>query len=289
MFGYVKAYKPYMRIYEYEIYRSVYCSVCKRLSREYGFVTRLPLSYDIAFLGLMELSLKESRIKVCKERCPLHPIRKTVCLRSDKDLDLTCAASVMLTYHKLRDDMADKGVLKKAAAMALLPFFKKANRQAEKRYPDLSDKISSAMKQQSEIERRKSDSLDEAAHPTALMMQAVFSELAADDEQREKLGRFGYLLGRFVYICDALDDLDDDLRTGGYDPLIEKFCKNGFDSEVKKQITAFCRDSIMLTLGALSEVYVDLHPMRYKDITDNIIYLGLKASFKRVSSGRKES
>lgn len=278
-----------MRMYEYEIYRGVYCSVCKRLSREYGFVTRLPLSYDIAFLGLMELSVKESRIKVCRERCPLHPINKTVCLKCDDDLELTCAASVMLTYHKLRDDMADKGFLKKAAALALLPFFSKANKKAEKKYPALSKKIAKAMKEQTAIETRREESLDIAAHPTGLMMQAVFSELSCDCALRADLGRFGYLLGRFVYICDALDDLEDDLKGGGYDPLIEMFCKNGCDSEVKKQIKACCRDSIMLTLGALSEAYVALGQLKYKDITDNIIYLGLKASFKRVSSGRKES
>ena len=288
MFGYVKAFKPYMRMYEYEAYRGVYCGVCKELSKQYGFVTRLPLSYDIAFLGLMELSLRDKRIKTCRKCCPLHPINKTVCLTSNEGLELTCAASVILTYHKLRDDMSDKGALKKIAAMALLPFFRRANRKASKLYPELSKRVSKAMKEQTEIEKLRTDSIDRAAHPTGEMMSAVFSELSDRPAVKTELERFGYLLGRFVYICDAIDDLEDDLKAGGYNTLTERFCKNGYDNEVGKQIVSYCTDSIMLTLGSLAESYVKLQPLRYKDITDNIIYLGLKSSYKAAVPKRKD-
>lgn len=52
MFGYVRPFKPYMRMFEYDIYKAVYCGLCKDMGRRYGFVTRFTLSYDFAFLSL---------------------------------------------------------------------------------------------------------------------------------------------------------------------------------------------------------------------------------------------
>ena len=41
MFGYVRPFKPYMRMFEYDIYKAVYCGLCKDMGRRYGFVTPL--------------------------------------------------------------------------------------------------------------------------------------------------------------------------------------------------------------------------------------------------------
>ena len=82
MFGYVKPFKPHMRICEYETYKAVYCGLCKILGREYGFVSRMTLSSDFAFLGLMALALNDSPAVVEPQRCIAHPWRKTPCLRS---------------------------------------------------------------------------------------------------------------------------------------------------------------------------------------------------------------
>ena len=41
MFGYIRPYKPYMRHYEYEIYRSYYCGLCKDMGKRYGQIFRL--------------------------------------------------------------------------------------------------------------------------------------------------------------------------------------------------------------------------------------------------------
>ncbi len=289
MFGYVKAFKPYMRMFEYEAYRGVYCSVCKGLSEKYGFMTRLTLSYDSAFLGLWELSMTDTQIKTCKKRCPLHPIRKTVCLCTDKGLELTCSASVMLTYHKLSDDLSDKGFGKKLAAAALLPFFSKARKKARSLYPDMDKKLAAAMREQRRIEKERCASIDRAAHPTGAMMSAVFSPLGSSKEQKALLSRFGYLLGRFVYFCDALDDLEDDMNSGSYNPLCVMFY-NGCDKKTAvKKAEKYCADSVKLTLGELAEVYTGLQPVKHKDIIDNVIYLGLKDSFAGITGKDRQN
>ena len=52
MFGYVTAYKPELKIKDYEAYKGVYCTLCKEMGKEYGLLSRFLLSYDGAFYVL---------------------------------------------------------------------------------------------------------------------------------------------------------------------------------------------------------------------------------------------
>ena len=195
----------------------------------------------------------------------------------------------MLTYHKLRDDLSDKGFGKKLIAAVLLPFFSSARKKAGRLYPDMDKKLAKAMKEQGRIEKERTASIDKAAHPTGAMMSAVFSPLGRDREQRELLSRFGYLLGRYVYLCDALDDLEGDVKSGSYNPLCVMFYNDNDNGTARKKAKKYCTDSVMLTLGDLAEVYTKLQPVKHKDIIDNVIYLGLKNSFSEVTGKERHN
>jgi hypothetical protein len=187
---------------------------------------------------------------------------------------------VLLTYHKLKDDIADKGLKKKALAALLLPFFKKPYKKLCKRYRTLSGEIESAMKLQREVEKDKSAGIDAACEPTALMMKAVFERLGRDEREKALLARFGYCLGRYVYITDALDDLRRDVREGGYNPLKIYAESHGIEldgeGKLPAELTDFCTATVNMSLGQLADCYVALDPHRFRDILDNIVYLGLK-------------
>ncbi len=286
VFGYIRAYKPYMRMYEYEIYKSVYCGICKDMDRRFGFVTRFTLSYDAAFLALMDMSVREKKLAVKNERCIAHPWKKSMCAVCGSDLSYASTVSVLLTYHKLKDDIADKGFKKKLLACCLLPFFRKPYKKACKKYGDLSDKISEAMKLQVSVEKDKSAGIDAACEPTALMMQAVFSELGKNKREKAILARFGYCLGRFIYVTDALDDLKKDIAEGGYNPLIIYMNNYGIDwdgqGKFPKQLRDFCDVTVNMSLGQLADCYVALRLKRFREILDNIVYLGLKYTYDSV-------
>ena len=53
MFGYVKVFRPELKVCEYEQYKGVYCSLCQTLGKRYGFASRMTLSYDFTFLALL--------------------------------------------------------------------------------------------------------------------------------------------------------------------------------------------------------------------------------------------
>ncbi len=286
MFGYIRAYKPYMRMYEYEIYRSVYCGICKDMDRRFGFMTRMTLSYDAAFLALADLSVHKKKLTVRNERCIAHPWKKSMCAACSGDVGYASSVSVLLTYHKLKDDIADKGLKKKLAAMALLPFFKKAYKKACVKYKDLSEKISDAMKLQIQVENDKNAGIDQACEPTALMMQAVFGGIGKSKREKAILARFGYCLGRFIYITDALDDLKKDIAQGCYNPLIIYMQSHGIDwngeGKFPEQLIGLCDATVNMSLGQLADCYVALRLKRFRDILDNIVYLGLKYTYNSV-------
>ncbi len=289
MFGYVRPFKPYMRVYEYDIYKAVYCGLCKDMGRRYGFFTRFTLSYDLTFLALMDMAVKGDKLCAQPQRCIAHPLRKKLCATCKNDLGYSSAAAIILIYHKLKDDISDKGFSGKLAALAALPFFKGAYKKAAAGYPELAPQIEKAMQLQRELERDKTPGIDRACEPTALMMMAVFGGLSAEQEEKRQLERFGYLLGRFIYITDALDDLNDDYRSGSYNPLLRAYgLEKGerIPREKLRAIRQFSNVSVNLTLGELSEVYVRLELKGFKDILDNIIYLGLKNVYTAVRTGK---
>lgn len=288
MFGYVRAFKPHLRICEFDTYKSVYCGLCKELGKSFGFVSRLTLSYDFTFLALFSMALNNKNITFEKQRCIAHPLKKTPCAICTDGLAFPASAAVLAIYHKLKDDKADKGLKKKIVASFLLPFTKKAYKKAKREYPELSETIEKAMQEQTLLEKEKCKSIDKASEPTAKIMQAIFSEITSDEKEKMLNARFGYLLGRYVYYCDALDDLQDDFEKKNYNPLLLQQEVNELSDTEIEYYHNLASDTVNFTLGELANTYVLLDIKRYKPILDNIIYLGLKNTFQLILKGENK-
>ena len=59
MTGYIKAFKPELKIKDYELYKGVYCSECRVLGNLYTPIARMLLSYDFTFLSIVRLAIRE--------------------------------------------------------------------------------------------------------------------------------------------------------------------------------------------------------------------------------------
>ena len=278
MFGYVKPFKPNLRMCEYDTYQAVYCGLCKVLGKKYGFAARMTLNYDFAFLGMLEFALSDMSFKSENQICIAHPLKKTPCLVCDSgELDFTAASSCILIYNKLRDDISDSRFLKKLAARFMLLFTSHAYRTAAKKYPQLAEYVKIQTEAQSALEKNGCTSIDKASEPSASILAEMMSYISDDNSQKALLKRFGYLLGRYIYIADAFDDIEKDFRSGSFNPLaVGNHIINDLDM---KSILKKTEDSVNFTLGALADVYVQLDIKRFKPILDNIIYMGLKNSF----------
>lgn len=287
MFGYVRIFKPQMRVCEYDTYKAFYCGLCKKIKKEYGFTATLTLSYDFAFLSLMNSAVNDYCASAHKCRCIAHPIKKTICVSCDDGLGYPAAAAEILIYHKLRDDVADKGFFKKLAARVMLLFLKKGYKKARALYPELAECIELQMQEQKRVENIKDCKIDLAAEPSAKMMEAIADNITENESEKRILRRFGYFLGRYIYICDAYDDLSDDIKKNNFNPIINEFSLTHHPDKTElEKIKEYVIQSVNLTLGELANCYTLLTLKRYKPILDNIIYLGLKNSLTSITENK---
>ena len=86
-----------------------------------------------------------------------------------------------------------------------------------------------------------------------------------NSQTREILYRFGYLLGRYVYFADALDDMEKDAKTGSFNPFLNKYPNE------KEKIPEYAKEVINLTISQLASAYELLEIHNFKPILDKVI------------------
>jgi hypothetical protein len=265
MLGYVMAYKPELRMREYEAYRAYYCGVCKAVADRFGQVPRFALSYDFAFLALLLSSLSEEQEPVEFEHCIIHPVKKLPIVRESEAINYAADMMVLLVYFNMLDDKKDEHPVRGSIGSAAL---RGAAKKLILKYPDVADVIKTELTRLAALEEEKSGSIDFTGDSFAGIMAGVF----ASDAVRERVGEnssrvlseLGRNLGRWIYLADALDDLEKDKKSGSYNPFIYR--EGGTDG---------AEDVLYACLTALARSYELLDIKKHKGILDNIIYMGL--------------
>lgn len=280
MLGYVKAFKPEMKIKDYELYRGVYCSLCRALGRNYSPIAQLFLSYDFAFAAVLRLAVIQECFSFAIKRCPYNLAKKCMICSEKSELDLCSHAVIITVYYKILDNLHDKGFRSKLIAALIYPVVWLMHKKAARLAPEIEKAIAESMKIQSETEKKENVGIDEAAHPSADALGKVIS-LGFDGETGEKLCSLGYMVGRFVYILDAADDLESDIKSGSFNPFKAEFgdikdekCRNAF---VKK-----ADEMLNLTHSMALDVLDEIEKNRFEDILENIVFDGLDHSRKTV-------
>ena len=64
MFGYIRPVTAELKVKEYELYRAVYCGLCRSLGKCTGCASKLTLNYDFVFLHHIFLSVKVDRSRL---------------------------------------------------------------------------------------------------------------------------------------------------------------------------------------------------------------------------------
>lgn len=272
MFGFVKACKPELKIKEFEIYKAVYCSLCKKLGKSYGILSRFTLSYDFTFLALLNMSLSDGCDGFHQKRCAFNPLKRCNYCNDDAALEMPAAAAMIMLYYKILDNIADERGFKKLGFYFLRPIFSHAHKKAAKQFPQIETAVSEYIAAQNHLEAAGCTSIDEAADPTAMVMEEILALCSEDETQKRVLSRLGYCLGRYIYLLDAAVDLPSDIKSGGYNVL-----KNVASAEVKDRITK----QLYFCVNEAAKAFELLDIRKYKTILGNIIYLGLEETFMK--------
>ena len=219
MFGYVTPDKPNLTLRDFALYRSVYCGICCSLKKNYGQISRLATTYDAVFLSLLLHNYLDSDYDIRKQRCILHPIKKRTIAQTNAIDDVVCAFNLLLMYHKIGDDVQDEHKFRSKAARTA---FRRAYRKAKKNYSEMDAVIVRQYEKMSVLERQNCDSIDRAADPFSVML-AEMTRLVLGEKFTPDIYDFCYNVGKWIYLIDALDDIDEDFRRGGYNPFLAKF------------------------------------------------------------------
>ena len=279
MFGYLQIHKDELKVKEYEAYKSVYCGLCKQLGRDYGFLTRLILSYDCTFYAILLMSLKRSCTGFSDGRCKFNPLKKCKFADcNDNAYSKASALSVISAYYKVVDDIDDSGFFKRIALKIAKPFFGRRQKKAARRFPEIEIIVSEMMKNQKAAENDELVTIDKAANPTAKMISDLAALEGGNDLQKRVLSEFGYQIGRWVYLIDAADDYEKDKKSGNFNPFIKA------DINDKDYINSVLSQS----LARAYDAYNLLDIIDFKPIIDNMMLYGFPNKQNAVLNNRQE-
>ena len=279
MFGYVKIQKGELRVREYEYYRAAYCGLCRSMGKCTGQCSRLTLSYDIAFLALMRMTLMGTAPAFKKRRCLVHPFRARMMMEPNGELAFAADAAALLAFEKCRDDIADDKFFGRVAARVRCAFLHAAYRRARKRHTALAGELRTALAELAAVEREKRPTVDEPAAIFGRLLAGLMAE--GLPEQEARIARvIGDKVGRFIYIVDAIDDLARDAKKGNYNPILLTF-----GAVLGDETRALLKDALIGSLAdvdaALALAPDDADGTR-RAILENIVYLGMPAIAKSV-------
>ncbi len=273
MFGYVKTHRPELRVREDEYYKAVYCGLCKAEGKCTGQCSRFTLSYDITFLALVRIVASGTDVEFGRGNCIAHPFKKRAYAKRNPELDFCAYASALLVYGKCRDDINDERGGKKFKARAASPFASHMRKKTLKKYAELDRRITEGLIKLSEVEQKKLPSVDIPADCFGEILAEICS-YGYEGDTKKLTYDIGRHIGRWVYIADAIDDCEEDLAKGRFNPFVCLYGGRAPTSEERLGVS----DSLRLELSraelAFDLLDYDKHP-DIRGIIENIIYAGM--------------
>lgn len=275
MFGYVVMNKPEIRFKDFDLYRSFYCGLCRELREKYGISGQITLTYDMTFVVVLLSALYEPPTQKGTTRCVIHPVCRQP-VRKNAATEYGADMNVLLTYYKCMDDWEDE---KKFAALGYGKILQRKNNRLSYRYPEKAEKIRKLLEELSQMEKAGETDIDKMSGCFGRIMEEIFAWKT--DVWEGSLRRMGFYLGKFIYILDAYDDVEKDVKNGNYNPFAEKYIMKGFDEQV--------RQLLIMMMAQTCREFEKLPIIKYTDILRNILYSGVWCRFEAIARKRREA
>lgn len=286
MFGYVTICKNTLSEQGYNIFKAYYCGLCKAIGKRCSHSARMGLSYDITFLAIVLSSADRQDTRMKNNKCLLHPLRENICTENDRAVNYSADMGVILSYLKLLDDWHDDKSIK---ALFSMIFFRRGARKARKRYPQIYKAILECLENLSRLEKSGCAEIDETADCFAKILEILFTPDFIDDKNEKRiLAWLGYNIGRWIYIIDAYNDLEKDIKGRNYNTFECKYPDKTAE-EIKNIIRDNLNLSMLLTLENAASSYDLLTVYKNKEVLDNIIYTALAMKQKSILGEKNES
>lgn len=275
MFGYIAINKAEMKFKDFDVYQSYYCGLCKNLKEQYGRSGQLTLSYDMTFLIVLLSGLYEPSEECSRVSCIAHPLQKHN-TRINEYTSYAADMNLVLSYYKSKDDWDDERKKKGLIASKML---ESKMHSIKEKYPEKTAFIAAKLKQ---------IRLNEEAGVTDIdTMSGLFGEIMAEifaykkDEWEYALRNCGFFLGKFIYLMDAYDDIEEDMKNNSYNPLKNLWTQEHFD--------VYCKQLLTMMIAECSRAFETLPIITHAEILRNILYSGVWCRYEIITEKRGDN
>lgn len=273
MFGYIAINKAEMKFRDFDIYHAYYCGLCKDLKERYGRSGQITLSYDMTFLIILLSGLYEPPAEDSIRNCVAHPFQKHAA-RTNEITQYAADMNIVLSYYKCLDDWTDEHKKKAWINSRLL---RSKVKQIEKTYPEKVKLIRDMLAQISSCEKANEQDLDKMAGLFGEIMAEIF--VWKQDIWKDSLHRMGFFLGKFIYLMDAYEDIDDDIANACYNPFMRFREREDFDD--------YCKQILTMMIAESSREFEKLPILTHAEILRNILYSGVWCRFEAICEKRQ--
>lgn len=274
MFGYIIINQGEMKFKEFDVYHSYYCGLCRSLKKRYGALGQVSLTYDMAFLVILLSSLYEPETREAKTHCIAHPFEKHL-FRHNCFTDYCADMNVLFAYYKCMDDWQDD---RKLSGLSYGKLLKGAYQKIQSDYGAKMKRIDALMRELSKEEHKQNEDVDRMAGLFGEILGEIFA--VKKDEWEDSLRTLGTYLGKYIYLLDAYEDVEEDIKKNRYNPLKKRYENPDFDEEVKTILT--------MMMAGCSKEFEKLPVIDNAEILRNILYSGVWYRYEAVRERREK-
>ena len=269
MFGYVTANLKELTKEQTQRYNEVYCGICRQIKDRSGGFSRLGLSYDMAFLALLLMSLYEPEETAGKPACGFHPLRPKHWVDNEY-IRYAADMNVALACCNAADDWQDD---RKLSAKVMSQSLGRNLPRIREQFPRQCQAMADCIAELNRLEAENCPNPDEPANCFGTLMGELL--VYREDLWAPTLRRMGMALGRFIYLGDAARDYRRDCRKKRYNPFA---AMGGGEDRPRWE------EYLVLAMGRCTEEFEKLPLVQDKALLDNILYSGVWVNFR----GKKE-
>ena len=241
-------------------YRRLYCGTCKGIGTHFGFAQRVTLTWDVVLLAATVDALLCQDTPQGSCRCPVNPLtHRDILTPESVPMQVASAVQILLTDQWVADQHRDGSRF----AALVRPLTAGSTRHANELLAGLgidTQALNALDTRQGEAEC-SAPTVAQAAEPTAYTLGDLFCQLASLPDTAEAdplvLRDLGHGIGSAIYVIDALEDLEKDLRHADFNPCL--VTDNHIEGERVEDCVNLLLDAVAVIERCLSELPLQRH------------------------------
>lgn len=259
------------------IYRKLYCGQCCSIQRQFGYFSRINVSFDATFFGLLVSAQLMEDPKDANSWCAIAPKKQPIFSHTDLPQIVSACFSVILAHIREIDRKLDG---ESSKTQWLQPKLQIHARRAISILSKMGFHENHFLKLEADqraAEEKTGRSLDNYAEPSGYFLSKAFYFTACAAHQEHNAGllsEIGYELGKLIYVVDASLDIRKDWERGNFNAFIAAY---GLD---QSRLDVLCKKEILQRLSAYEKIlkknFELIEFYRHQAIIQNILCVGLK-------------